>query len=81
MLSPVLTLPLARNYPDFARMTCTKHIEELCQAISQEADGEKLISLVDQLNQELEEASGSDAKDVAQSAESSVRKQSRPKAA
>jgi hypothetical protein len=38
-------------------MPLSKHIEELCQAVSQEADGEKLLSLVDELNKELEHAS------------------------
>jgi hypothetical protein len=38
-------------------MSLSKHIEELCQAVSQEADGEKLISLVDELNRELEHMS------------------------
>ena len=38
-------------------MPLSKHIEELCQAASQEADGEKLLSLVEELNKELEHAS------------------------
>jgi hypothetical protein len=62
-------------------MTLTKHIEELCQAVSQEADAEKLICLVDQLNRELEQASEIHAKDNVQSAESTRRKQAKPSAA
>lgn len=35
-------------------MYLNKQIEELCNAVSREADGEKLLSLVDELNKELE---------------------------
>ncbi len=38
-------------------MSLSKHIEELCQAVSQEGDAEKLLELVNQLNRELEHAS------------------------
>lgn len=38
-------------------MAFTDEIERLCQAVSQETDGEKLISLVDELNQVLQRTS------------------------
>lgn len=38
-------------------MSLSKHIEELCQAVSQEGDAEKLLALVNRLNEELEHAS------------------------
>ena len=53
-------------------MSLSKRIEELCQAVSQEADGEKLISLVDELNRELEQVSEIRLKEgVLQSSEAS----------
>ncbi len=47
-------------------MNLNKHIEDLCHAVSQESDGEKLLSLVDELNKELEHASETPAKDAAE---------------
>ncbi len=44
-------------------MNLNKHIEDLCHAVSKESDGEKLLSLVDELNKELEHASETPAKD------------------
>lgn len=44
-------------------MSLSKHIEELCHEVSKEKDGEKLLSLVDQLNKELEHISESPAGD------------------
>ncbi len=35
-------------------MNFTKDIERLCQQVSEEKDGDKLLALVDQLNKELE---------------------------
>jgi len=35
-------------------MSFTKHIEELCLAVSREQDPQKLLSLVDELNKELD---------------------------
>ena len=35
-------------------MPFSEEIERLCQAVSQETDGEKLISLVDELNKVLQ---------------------------
>jgi len=46
-------------------MSLSKHIEQLCQAVSQEADGERLLSLVDELNRELEHMSETRPKDGA----------------
>lgn len=34
-------------------MNLTKDIEKLCREVSQEQDGDKLLSLVDQLNKQL----------------------------
>ncbi len=67
-------------------MCLSKHIEELCQAVSKESDGEKLLSLVDELNRELEHASETPAKDkskggVPQRAESTEDAKSKPNAA
>ena len=44
-------------------MSLSKHIEELCQAVSQESDGQRLLSLVDELNKELEHAAESRPQD------------------
>jgi hypothetical protein len=46
-------------------MSLSKHIENLCHQVSQEADGDKLLSLVDELNKELERAAETPAKDDA----------------
>lgn len=63
-------------------MSLSKHIEELCHAVSKEADGEKLLSLVDELNRELEHASQTPARDgVQQSVESPADGESKPNAA
>ncbi len=45
-------------------MSFSKRIEQLCDAVSKEADGEKLLGLVDQLNKELEHASQSPVADA-----------------
>lgn len=53
-------------------MSLSKHIQELCHAVSQEPDGQRLLSLVDELNKELEHASESRPEDgVPQGSESS----------
>ena len=44
-------------------MTFTKDIERLCQRVSEEKDGDKLLALVDQLNKELEGISKAPAAD------------------
>jgi len=63
-------------------MSLTKHIEELCQAVSKENDGEKLLSLVDELNRELEHASETPARDRAtHAADSGSDERTKPNAA
>lgn len=54
-----LQLARAGMFCDFGscKVSLNKHIEKLCQEVSQEKDGEKLLSLVDQLNKELEHIS------------------------
>ncbi len=64
-------------------MYLNKQIEDLCQAVSQESDGEKLLSLVDELNKELEHASETMVKDAAekQGPESVEDREGKPNAA
>ena len=56
-------------------MNFTKDIERLCQQVSEEKDGDKLLALVDQLNKELEGMSeASAANDLAEQAADPTRR-------
>jgi hypothetical protein len=62
-----------------AGMSLTKQIEKLCHEVSEEKDGNKLLSLVNQLNRELariSEAHG--VKDTEQSRDSVGSEQKKP---
>jgi hypothetical protein len=53
-------------------MSFTKHIEELCLAVSREQDPQKLLSLVDELNKELDRTTEALPKDTTLICESSI---------
>ncbi len=64
-------------------MTFTKDIERLCHQVSEEKDGDKLLALVDQLNEQLEGLSkvSPEVDTAEQTSGASQRPEGNPKAA